>query len=466
MAASIPSFTEMMLLIWVLWAVASCMTAFRIIFQWHLYRRLYAGDYLVIAGFIALTSLTAVNVKILPHGYLMAEYIKSLTDNPLTPLPLPADELVDRTIISLKWAFSLMPLFWTTVWAAKFSILFFIRLLLVGLPTYMMWWRICFAVVLILYLACFVSHFLVCLPIEQNWAPTGCSRPDDFGHADASIRFATGADIAADLLTMILPLHLLRNLTVTKLQKLWLVTIFSLSGIIIAVALVRLIQVSQATNDSKQDLLAAVNGLLLLAMWSQIESMVAIIVATLPALRFIGKKRIIQERIRTTYGFGLVTIGGTGRSRPRPWQHEADSEDSVARQGSQAELRLARIKALTEGRLDDKNVLRQILSLFIVFLLMIWFAIRFFTMGLQTNLEKITNCDDAHIPAYADARLQVLRPAPRILSWCKSPPTDRESLPVALDKKRNPLPRQTYHQPSMDHVPPVSSVEQSSAAIR
>lgn len=93
------------------------MTAFRIIFQWHLYRRLYAGDYLVIAGFIALTSLTAVNVKILPHGYLMAEYIKSLTDNPLTPLPLPADELVDRTIISLKWAFSLMPLFWTTVWA-------------------------------------------------------------------------------------------------------------------------------------------------------------------------------------------------------------------------------------------------------------------------------------------------------------------------------------------------------------
>lgn len=93
------------------------MTAFRIIFQWHLYRRLYAGDYLVIAGLIALTALTAVNVKILPHGYLMAEYIRNLTDNPLTPLPLPVDELVDRTIISLKWAFSLMPLFWTTVWA-------------------------------------------------------------------------------------------------------------------------------------------------------------------------------------------------------------------------------------------------------------------------------------------------------------------------------------------------------------
>lgn len=157
-------------------------------------------------------------------------------------------------------------------------------------------------------------------------------------------------------LAMMLPLHLLRNLTVTKLQKLWLVTIFSLSGIVIAVALVRLVQVSQATNDSKQDLLAAVNGLLLLAMWSQIESMVAIIVATLPALRFIGKKRIIQERLRTAYGFGLVTIGGTGRSRPaRPWQHEAESEDSVARQGSHAELGLARIKALTEGsesRLD------------------------------------------------------------------------------------------------------------------
>ncbi|KAG6036131.1 hypothetical protein E4U41_005761 [Claviceps citrina] len=339
MAAYIPTYGEDMAVIWVFWVIACGLTVFRITFQWRLHQKLQTGDYFVLAGGMTLTVMTAIITSILPHGFLMAKYIKEAADNPQTPPPLPPDEMKARTILSLKYAFTLMPLFWTTVWAAKFSILFFIRRLVVGLPTYMMWWRVCFFMVMILYVACFLSHFLTCLPLERNWAPEGCSLPDDFASADASIRFATGADIAADLMTMILPLNLLRNLTITKLQKLWLVTIFSLSGIIIAVALVRLVQVSEATRDSKKDLIAAVNGLTLLCMWSQIESTVAIIVATLPAFRFIGKKRDTKDRLKTIpTTYDLVTIGGTGRSRPSPWQHETGSEESVGRQDSQAEL--------------------------------------------------------------------------------------------------------------------------------
>ncbi|KAG6017264.1 hypothetical protein E4U54_007895 [Claviceps lovelessii] len=288
MTASIPSLTQMVCLLWGLWTIAAGMTAFRLTFQWRQHGRLFAGDYFVIAGLVTLTAMGGVITKILPHGYFMAQLFSDLSRDPFMPMPIPPEEIRNRNIENLKYTFSLLPLFWTTVWAV------------------------------------------------------GCSRPDDFARADASIKFATAADIASDLLTMILPLNLLRNLSITKLQKLWLVTVFSLSGIIIAVALVRMLQVLEVTDAAKQDLLVAVKMLLARCMWSHIESTVAIIVATLPALRFLGKKRMVKEKLPNSYG--LVTIGGTGRSRPMPWQLDAGSDESVTIQGSHSELEEAHDK--------------------------------------------------------------------------------------------------------------------------
>ncbi|KAG5935787.1 hypothetical protein E4U53_000359 [Claviceps sorghi] len=333
MAAALPTITETLTLIWVLWAIALGMVALRIVFQWRMNRQLYAADYFVILGLMTFTTLTAIVTITVPHGYFMANYFVQRVENPSAPPPLPLEEINQRSIVALKYTFSLLPLFWTTVWSAKLSILFFIRRLLIGLPSYMLWWRICLVVVVALYFACLCSQYLTCLPLERNWVPYGCSRPDDFERQDGTIKFATGADISSDLLTMILPLNLLRNLTVTKLQKLWLITVFSLSAIIIAVALVRLIQVVEATDQSRHDLLAGVKMLLARSLWSQIESTVALVVASLPALRFIGKKRVVQDKIPNSYG--LVTIGGTGRSRPRPWELEEGSEESISRQYNQ-----------------------------------------------------------------------------------------------------------------------------------
>lgn len=227
------------------------MTAFRVIFQWRLQRRLHGDDYFILAGLVSLTALTAVITRILPQWFLIAEYSKALVANPKTPSPLPADEMTARNVMSLKLMFSQMLLFWTTLWAgmvssldyrgqlcqtantetntsviAKFSILWFIRRLLYGLPNYMRWWWRCFAAVLTFYLACMLSNFLTCLPLYRYWSPgrsqtklsrhystrdqepptdaliAGCSLPDDLRRADASIKFATSADIVADVLSM------------------------------------------------------------------------------------------------------------------------------------------------------------------------------------------------------------------------------------------------------------------------
>lgn len=104
-----------------LWGVAVGMTAFRVIFQWRIQRRLYGDDYFVLAGLVALTALTAVITRILPQWFLVAEYSKAAALDPTTPLPLSPDEMTARTVMSLKLMFSQMLLFWTTLWAGMFS---------------------------------------------------------------------------------------------------------------------------------------------------------------------------------------------------------------------------------------------------------------------------------------------------------------------------------------------------------
>ncbi|GKT78221.1 CFEM domain-containing protein [Colletotrichum tofieldiae] len=352
MATSVLGFTEMMTLIWVLWAAALGMTIFRGSFQWILQRRLYADDYFIIAGLATLTALSAVITAMLPQFYLAGEYTKAAAEDPLASLPLSPEEFTARTIASLKLMFSQMLLFWTTLWAgwltlsghlsAKFSILFFVRRLVTGLPRYIHAWWACFVAVMLLYLACMFSNFLTCTPLTKYWSAK------DLVRADASIKFATGADIAADVLIMVLPLNLLRKLTTSRSHKLGLAVLFSLGGIIIAFAIARLAQVTKATGDAAKDPTTVANGPVLLSMWSHIESSVSIIVATLPAFRFLLSKNRNMTK-KTTNKYVGPTIGGSGMSlRSRKWQKGAvrleggDSDGRGSAQGSETELRPVR----------------------------------------------------------------------------------------------------------------------------
>ncbi|KAK1598199.1 uncharacterized protein LY79DRAFT_586820 [Colletotrichum navitas] len=264
------------------------MTVFRGSFQWILQRRLYADDYLIIAGLATLTALSVVITAMLPQFYLAGE-----------PLPLPLDEFVARSTAALKLMFSQMLLFWTTLWAE---------------------------------LTCSDS--------------AGCNAPDDLVRADASIRFATGADIAADLLIMILPLNLLRKLTISRSHKLGLTVLFSLGGVIVAFAIARLVQVTKATSDAAKDPTTVANGPVLLSMWSHIESSVSVIVATLPAFRFLLSKNRNMAR-KTTNKYAGPMIGGPGGMSLRSMRRQKgairfggrDSAMTVSAQGSETELR-------------------------------------------------------------------------------------------------------------------------------
>jgi hypothetical protein len=376
------------ILIWVLWSVAFLLTVLRGILKWHSQRRFFADDHFVLFSLLSLTALSAVITCLLPQFYLVDDYQNAALDNPFTPLPLPPDEFIERTRTSLKLMFSQMLLFWTTLWAgklgiepnnnvvgltlsAKFSILFFFKRVVHGLPKYMKAWWACFVMVLALYLASMASNFLTCRPLSKYWSSSkhiqfdilklsrltckaGCSDPEDLVRADISIKFATSADVVADILIMILPLNLLRKLQVSPHQKFGLTIIFSLGTVIIAFAIARLVQVTKATNNPDPSTLA--NGPVLLSMWSHIESSVSVIVATLPAFRWTLNSKLGRTGVRpsATPAYDSApnkASGATSKSKAvlsgRGWSHRDSTRlHSIDRRrpsstdwGSETELR-------------------------------------------------------------------------------------------------------------------------------
>lgn len=185
------------ILIWVLWTIALFATLFRGISQYVLQRRLHADDYWAMSGFLCLTAMAALATTIMQKLFVAIDYFQATENDPFAALPLNLNELIDNMTASLKAMFASMIIFWTTIWtgadsppsldrlqykdeigcwltgcfnhAAKYSILFFVKRIVNGLPGYMQAWWACFTLVTLLYVACIVSLFMTCMPLQKYW---------------------------------------------------------------------------------------------------------------------------------------------------------------------------------------------------------------------------------------------------------------------------------------------------------
>jgi hypothetical protein len=119
---------------------------------------------------------------------------------------------------------------------------------------------------------------------------------------------------------MILPLNLLRQLQLAKRQKVVLAAIFTVGFIIVAFAIVRLVEVTQATQAVTQDATKIADSPIKLSAWSHIEASVSIIVASLPTFQFLHVRRGTRKSSAKSpnnrprdIGQSLHTIGSGGR---------------------------------------------------------------------------------------------------------------------------------------------------------
>jgi hypothetical protein len=86
---------------------------------------------------------------------------------------------------------------------------------------------------------------------------------------------------------MLLPLNMIRKMQLAKRQKVALAFLFGIGAVIIAIAIVRLYEVSPATTDIDQNVSLIATAPMTLSAWSHIEASVAVIVASLPTFRFL-----------------------------------------------------------------------------------------------------------------------------------------------------------------------------------
>ncbi|MCJ1414658.1 hypothetical protein MMC32_000985 [Xylographa parallela] len=195
---------------------------------------------------------------------------------PLSP------NLINQLPFFLKVQFAIIVLFWTTLWAVKWSFLMYYRKLFVGLPGHMQhcWWGVVVFSVLA-YLGCWVTQLLSCTPIS-TYFDDNCQTPRDIYISNLSLYYAMGVDVVCDILIMALPLRLLWGLKVNLQQKIALAAIFSLGFIIIAFAVVRVVETGATFKH--------VNPMWL-ALWSMIEASVAVIVSCLPSFRALFSSR-------------------------------------------------------------------------------------------------------------------------------------------------------------------------------
>ncbi|KAF8460078.1 hypothetical protein BDZ91DRAFT_851779 [Kalaharituber pfeilii] len=301
--------TEYLVLIWGLLLLSTLFSSIRFTVRWKTQSRFYVDDWWAVASWACLLTLAILYTSNANSMFFLSNYFKELIAG-RQPIVNPDDIIRHNKIFGIVQLVAML-FFWTTLWAGKLSLLSFYRRLMEGVQGYMPWWWGVLIINVLTYWACFLSNFLTCLPLERRWSPdlmTNCSTPDAIKSTIVSIRFASGVDIATDLLIMMLPVPLLWGLRIPLAQKIGLAFIFCLGAIVIVFAIFRLKgvtdSISVVSHTAAQDL----------AMWSMVECSVAVVVISLPALRSLLSRRVSATRYGSKAASGA--LGGSGKTGP------------------------------------------------------------------------------------------------------------------------------------------------------
>ncbi|OAA70646.1 hypothetical protein ISF_02620 [Cordyceps fumosorosea ARSEF 2679] len=180
----------------------------------------------------------------------------------------PYTGLSDDLVAMLKEFFVVQFFFWSTLWAVKWSLLFMFKRLTEGLPLYtQIWWGV------------------------MAWFTAGeCSTSDRDARAKAiSLWFSLAADLSTDLLIMAVPLRVLWNLKISRVEKLSIGLIFAVGIITMATAIIRSVSLNSSSSTGQV-------STTWLMLWAGIEGAVAIIVGCLPAFAIFIRGRVIASK--------------------------------------------------------------------------------------------------------------------------------------------------------------------------
>ncbi|KAI1756146.1 hypothetical protein F4782DRAFT_537936 [Xylaria castorea] len=198
----------------------------------------------------------------------------------------------DEMTIFLKGTFAIEVIYYTIVFFVKSSIIFMYQ----RFAIWAIFKKLCFGTNILLatfYVVCIATTLGQCTPLEKAWDVTR-ALPGKCINTTAFFYFTSGFNILTDVWVLLLPIPTLRSLKISQHNRYVLYSIFGIGGFATAMSCVRLysIHIYTLAEDPFKD------GVLV-NLWSMVEVNIAIICASIPALKpLISPRKLLEERRR------------------------------------------------------------------------------------------------------------------------------------------------------------------------
>ncbi|KAJ3485602.1 hypothetical protein NLG97_g6778 [Lecanicillium saksenae] len=202
----------------------------------------------------------------------------------------PYPKLAEDLVLMLKEFFVVQFFFWLTLWAVKWSLLFMFKRLTEGLPLYtQIWWGVLVYSVLV-FIGCCISNFTSCSSMKAWFTAGACSTSARDARAkEISLWFSLAADLSTDLLIMAVPLRVLWNLKISRIEKISIGLVFAVGLITMATAIIRSVSLNSSSSTGQV-------STTWLMLWAGIEGAVAIIVGCLPSFAIFIRGRVVASK--------------------------------------------------------------------------------------------------------------------------------------------------------------------------
>ncbi|KAK3358071.1 hypothetical protein B0T25DRAFT_176443 [Lasiosphaeria hispida] len=288
--------------------------------------RLGADDYVILAALAF--SLASSGVMIASCQYGFGEHIANL--------------LPENKIETLKYFYMCQITYKTSINLTKCSILLlYIRLF--GNVRWIKW--VCWFLVISVGMYCVasvVATVFQCDPVPRAFnklIPGVCINNATFWYANA------GFNIATDVIILLIPMPLVWQLQIPRIQKAALIVVFALGGFVVITSCLRMttINIAATSPDSTFDISST--------MWTMIEMNVAIVCACLPMVRPLLVKLFPSLMPKSSsnarkYGGASGGTGGGGGFGSKGYMssHSQDREGEWARSEAQDVIRMSSIR--------------------------------------------------------------------------------------------------------------------------
>ncbi|TQV97832.1 CFEM domain-containing protein [Cordyceps javanica] len=231
----------------------------------------------------------------------------------------PYPDLPKDLLVMLKEFFVVQFFFWLTLWAVKWSLLFMFKRLTEGLPLYtQIWWGVLVYSILV-FIGCCISNFTSCSSMQAWFTAGACNTARDARAKAISLWFSLAADLSTDLLIMAVPLRVLWNLRISRIEKISIGVVFAVGVITMVTAIIRSVSLNSSSSTGQV-------STTWLMLWAGIEGAVAIIVGCLPSFAIFIRGRVVASKAQ---------YEDNSNQSPQQYNSQPKSRDRTNSLGSQ-----------------------------------------------------------------------------------------------------------------------------------